>query len=73
VRAVVTGMVPAKDRGHYMMIFHLALTSGLFVGLLINTYIIQEQNWRWMCYLLAVTVGVVFDGRYFHNPRNLVH
>ncbi|GLI81570.1 hypothetical protein PoHVEF18_009955 [Penicillium ochrochloron] len=60
VPAVVADMVPAKDRGHYMMIFHLALTSGLFVGPLINAYLIQEENWRWMCYFLAIAVGIVF-------------
>lgn len=60
VPAVVADMVPAQDRGHYMMIFHLALTGGLFVGPLINAYLIQEENWRWMCYFLAIAVGVVF-------------
>lgn len=60
VPAVVADMVPAKDRGHYMMIFHLALTSGLFVEPLISAYLIQEADWRWMCYFLTIAVGVVF-------------
>jgi MFS family permease len=60
VPAVVADMVPVKDRGHYMMFFHLAMTAGLFVGPLINAYLVQEQNWRWMCYFLAIAVGVVF-------------
>lgn len=41
------------------MIFHLAMTGGLFLGPLINAYLVQEQDWRWMCYFLAVAVGVV--------------
>ncbi|KAJ5669922.1 uncharacterized protein N7477_005285 [Penicillium maclennaniae] len=60
VPAVVADLVPARDRGHYMMFFHLAMTAGLFVGPLINAYLVQEQNWRWMCYFLAIAVGIVF-------------
>lgn len=34
--------------------------SGSVCGPLINAYLVQEQNWRWMCYFLAVAAGVVF-------------
>ncbi|KAJ5826440.1 polyamine transporter [Penicillium riverlandense] len=60
VPAVVADMVGPQDRGHYMMFFHLALTAGLFLGPLINAYLVQEQDWRWMCYFLAIAVGVMF-------------
>ncbi|KAK1141146.1 hypothetical protein N8T08_009313 [Aspergillus melleus] len=60
VPAVVSDMVAPHERGHYLMIFHLAMTAGLFVGPLINAYLVQEQNWRWMCYFVAIAVGVVF-------------
>ncbi|CAG7920168.1 unnamed protein product [Penicillium olsonii] len=60
VPAVVADMVAPQDRGHYMMFFHLAMTGGLFLGPLINAYLVQEQDWRWMCYFLAISVGVVF-------------
>lgn len=60
VPAVVADMVPAKDRGHYMMFFHLAMTAGLFVGPLINAYLVQQQNWRWMCYFLAIALAVLW-------------
>jgi MFS family permease len=60
VPAVVADMVAPQDRGHYMMFFHLAMTSGLFLGPLINAYLVQEENWRWMCYFLAISVGVIF-------------
>ncbi|KAJ5935061.1 hypothetical protein N7466_004608 [Penicillium verhagenii] len=59
VPAVVADMVAAKDRGHYMMFFHLAMTAGLFVGPLINAYLVQQQNWRWMCYFLSIAVAVI--------------
>ncbi|RAK96783.1 polyamine transporter [Aspergillus ibericus CBS 121593] len=60
VPAVVSDMVAPHERGHYLMIFHLALTSGLFLGPLINAYLVQDEDWRWMCYFLAVAVGAVF-------------
>ncbi|PYI00526.1 MFS general substrate transporter [Aspergillus sclerotiicarbonarius CBS 121057] len=60
VPAVVGDMVAPHERGHYLMIFHLALTSGLFLGPLINAYLVQDEDWRWMCYFLAVAVGAVF-------------
>ncbi|KAJ5102497.1 major facilitator superfamily domain-containing protein [Penicillium argentinense] len=60
VPAVVADMVAAKDRGHYMMFFHLAMTAGLFVGPMINAFLVQQEDWRWMCYLMAIAVGVVF-------------
>ncbi|EYE93149.1 putative polyamine transporter [Aspergillus ruber CBS 135680] len=60
VPAVVGDMVAPQERGHYLMIFHLAMTGGLFIGPLINAYLVQEQGWRWMCFFLAIAVGVVF-------------
>ncbi|KAL3489207.1 major facilitator superfamily domain-containing protein [Aspergillus germanicus] len=65
VPAVVSDMVAPQDRGHYLMVFHLALTSGLFIGPLINAYLVQEEGWRWMCYFLAVAVGVNFVAAVF--------
>lgn len=59
VPAVVGDMVAPQDRGHYLMIFHLSMTGGLFLGPLINAYLVQEENWRWMCYFLAIAVGAV--------------
>lgn len=60
VPAVVADMVAAKDRGHYMMFFHLAMTAGLFVGPMINAFLVQQEDWRWMCYFMAIAVGVIF-------------
>lgn len=60
VPGVVSDLVLAQDRGHYMMIFHLALCSGTFIGPLINGYLVQEQNWRWMCGFMAIGVGATF-------------
>ncbi|GMG02085.1 unnamed protein product [Aspergillus oryzae] len=60
VPAVVSDMIPPQDRGHYLMFFHLALTAGLFIGPLINAYLVQEEDWRWMCYFLATATAATF-------------
>ncbi|KAE8334010.1 major facilitator superfamily domain-containing protein [Aspergillus sergii] len=60
VPAVVSDMIPPQDRGHYLMFFHLALTAGLFIGPLINAYLVQEEDWRWMCYFLAIATAATF-------------
>jgi MFS family permease len=60
VPAVVADMVAVKDRGHYMMFFHLAMTAGLFLGPMISAFLVQQQDWRWMCYFMAIAVGVIF-------------
>lgn len=60
VPALVSDMIPISKRGHYLMFFHLALSCGLFLGPLMNAFIIQQEDWRWMCGLLAVAVGVLF-------------
>ncbi|PYH40337.1 polyamine transporter [Aspergillus saccharolyticus JOP 1030-1] len=60
VPAVVADMVRPEGRGHWLMIFHLALTSGLFVGPLINAYLVQDAGWRWMCWFLAIAAGAVW-------------
>lgn len=59
VPAVVGDMVAPHHRGHYLMIFHLAMTGGLFLGPLVNAYLVQEEDWRWMCYFLAIATAVV--------------
>lgn len=60
VPGVVSDMIPISKRGHYLMFFHLAMSCGLFLGPLMNAFIIQQEGWRWMCHLLAVAVGILF-------------
>ena len=60
VPSLVADVFFAKQRGHCMMFFHLALASGVFLGPLINAWIVQLHGWRWSCGFLAITGGVIF-------------
>ena len=42
-----------------MMYFHIALASGIFLGPLLNAWIVQMQDWRWSCGFLAIAGSVV--------------
>lgn len=42
------------------MFFQLAVASGIFLGPLINAYIVQLHSWRWSCGFLAIAGGVIF-------------
>ncbi|RMX85394.1 hypothetical protein D0869_03874 [Hortaea werneckii] len=59
VPSVVADMFFLEHRGHCMMYFHIALATGIFLGPLINAWIIQMQDWRWSCGFLAIAGGVV--------------
>lgn len=48
------------ERGHFMMIFHLALSTGFFIGPLLCAFIVQEVGWRWTCGFIAVAAGATF-------------
>lgn len=43
-----------------MMFYHLALTSGLFLGPLMNAYIVQLHSWRWSTAFIGIAGGVFF-------------
>lgn len=57
VPSVVADMFFLEQRGHCMMFFHLALSSGLFLGPLINGYLVQLHSWRWSCGFIAIFAG----------------
>ncbi|PCH01397.1 Major facilitator superfamily domain, general substrate transporter [Penicillium occitanis (nom. inval.)] len=60
VPSLVADMFFVHERGHCMMIFHFALSTGFFLGPLICAYITQEVGWRWTCGLIAIAGGVTF-------------
>ena len=60
VPSAIADLVLVESRGRYMMFFHLALSSGLFLGPLINAYLIELHSWRWSCAFIAITAGVIF-------------
>ncbi|KAI6838699.1 hypothetical protein KC340_g3892 [Hortaea werneckii] len=59
VPSVVADMFFLEHRGHCTMYFHVALATGIFLGPLINAWIVQMQDWRWSCGFLAIAGSVV--------------
>lgn len=57
VPSVVADMFFLDQRGHCMMFFHLALSSGLFLGPLINAYLVQLHDWRWSPGFISIFAG----------------
>ncbi|KIW10079.1 hypothetical protein PV08_11039 [Exophiala spinifera] len=57
VPSLVADMFFIHERGHCMMIFHLALSAGYFLGPLICAYITEGVGWRWTCGLIAISAG----------------
>lgn len=60
VPALVADLFFVHERGACMMIFHLALSCGFFLGPLISAYITEYAGWRWSCGFLAIAGGVTF-------------
>lgn len=44
------------------MFFNLSLSSGAFLGPLINAYITQYLGWKWICGVMAIVSGTTFVG-----------
>lgn len=55
----------SRERGARMMHFHLALASGIFLGPLINAYVVQKHGWRWSPAWIAIASGVLFVLAFF--------
>lgn len=60
VPSLVADLFFIHERGHCMMIFHMSLSIGFFLGPLICAYITQTVGWRWTCGLLAIAGGITF-------------
>jgi MFS family permease len=65
VPSLVTDLFFVHERGHCMMIFHLALSSGFFLGPMICAWVTQGVGWRWTCCLLAAAAGSAFLFSFF--------
>lgn len=60
VPAVVADLFYFHERGHCMMMFHTAISSGVFLGPLFNAYTTQYAGWRWMCGWMAIVSSGIF-------------
>ncbi|KAJ5547180.1 hypothetical protein N7494_004765 [Penicillium frequentans] len=60
VPSLIADLFFVHERGHCMMLFHFALSTGFFIGPLISAYIIQEAGWRWTSGFLAIAGGTTF-------------
>jgi MFS family permease len=46
VPSVVADLFYFHVRGHFMMMLHTTISAGIFLGPLINVYIVQYAGWR---------------------------
>lgn len=60
VPAVVADLFYFHERGHCLMVFHTAVSAGVFLGPLINAFIVQYAGWRWMLGSMAIASGLTF-------------
>lgn len=60
VSTVVVDLFPVHQRGTMMMIFHLNLSAGFFLGPAINAAIVQYAGWRWVCGWIAIASGTTW-------------
>jgi MFS family permease len=60
VSGVVADLFYFHERGHAMMMFHVAISAGAFVGPFLDAYITEYAGWQWMCGVMAILSGVSF-------------
>lgn len=65
VPSAVAELYNSRERGGKMMFFHIALASGIFLGPLINAYVVQEHGWRWSPAWIAIASSFVFILSFF--------
>jgi MFS family permease len=65
VPSVVADLFYFHERGHCMMFFHISISAGVFLGPLINAYLVQYAGWRWMLGFAAIASGATFVVGFF--------
>jgi MFS family permease len=60
VPALVADLFFVHQRGTAMMIFHMALSCGFFLGPLINAYVVQFSSFRVSFEWIAIAAGVTW-------------
>jgi MFS family permease len=61
VLALVADLFFVHERGTVMMMFHMALSTGFFLGPLVDAYVIQYSSWRVSCEWIAVAAGATLS------------
>jgi MFS family permease len=75
VPAIVTDLFFVHERGSVLMIFTMAISSGLFLEPLINSYVAQDSTWQMTCEWMAIAAGAawllaiftVHETSYYHR------
>jgi MFS family permease len=65
VPTLVVDLFFMHERGTVMMVFHMVLSSGFFLGPLIDTYITRYSSWRVSCEWIAVAAGETWSVAFF--------
>lgn len=60
ISAVVADLFFVQQRGAMMMIFHMCLSAGFFVGPAVNAALTQYVGWRWICWWIAIASGATW-------------
>lgn len=63
--AVVADLFFVHERGTYLMLFHLALSFGFFLGPFLNAYVVQYAGWRVICLWVAVAAAATWVVGFF--------
>lgn len=60
VPSVVSDLWPVHIRARKMMFFAVALGSGIFLGPIINAWVVQLHGWRWSPGWMSIIFGFLF-------------
>lgn len=60
VVAIVADLYFVHERGAKLMVFHFAVSGGLFLGPLVNAYIVEYSTWRVACESYSIAAGALW-------------
>jgi MFS family permease len=60
VPTIVTDLFYVHERGSVLMMFQMAISSGMFLEPLINSYVTQYSSWRMTCEWMAIAAGATW-------------
>ncbi|KAF7188090.1 putative MFS-type transporter [Pseudocercospora fuligena] len=65
VPSVVFDLFRLHERAYYLAWFHISLASGIFLGPLINAFVVQYHHWWWIPGWMAIAFGFIFVLAFF--------